>query len=82
MELVGRWWNGRWNRRTRRDIWLSRREGWHVRAREGNSESSRELSWDFDDEAEARRMVERLIKADTTGDWREITAAYNRPQDR
>ena len=77
MDLVGRWWNGRWGRRTRRDVWLTREVRWHVRAREGTADSGRELKWDFADEAAARHMVERLIRSDPAVRWRDITDLYD-----
>jgi hypothetical protein len=72
VEVVGRWWNGIWGRLARRDIWLARRTHWQVRARQGDSESGRELLWQFDSEAEARAMVQRLIRAGGPGSWREL----------
>lgn len=73
MELVGRWWNGIWGQLARRDIWLYRESVWHVHAREGDTESSRELKWQFPDERAARAMVERLMQARGPGEWRDLT---------
>ena len=72
MELLGRWWNGVWGRLARRDVWLTREARWQVVARQGDSETGRVLQWEFATEAEARRMVERLLAADSGGGWREL----------
>jgi hypothetical protein len=70
---MGRWWNGCWGRMVRRDIWLIREVRWQVRARQGDSDTGREMSWDYaEDETAARAMVERLLQADGPGDWREL----------
>jgi hypothetical protein len=81
VETVGRWWNGSWGRLARRDIWLStdgRR--WVVRFRHGGDDG-REGEFVFAEEAEARRLVERLIEV-APGGWRELTAALRRERDR
>jgi hypothetical protein len=70
---VGRWWNGKWGRLARRDIWLTRETVWHVRARAGDSETGRELHWSYATEAEARAMVDRLMRADRPDEWRDLT---------
>jgi hypothetical protein len=70
-EVVGRWWNGRWGRLARRDVWLRRAEAWRVEAREGDSDSGRTQRWTFDDEATAREFVQKLLAA---GDgWKDLT---------
>lgn len=73
VKLVGRWWNGRWSRLTRRDVWLFQETDWRVHAREGNSETGRERSWRFSSEGAARGMVDRLLQAGWPGEWRDIT---------
>lgn len=78
MELVGRWWNGIWGQLARRDIWLYRQAAWHVHAREGDSETGRELRWQFQSEAEARAMVDRLMRARGPGEWRDLTEISTR----
>jgi len=82
VELVARWWNRRWGRHTRRDIWLYRdRDAWHVRAREGGAEAA-ELTWPpFADEWAARAWVDRLIAAspDSRDDWKDITRLVRKP---
>jgi hypothetical protein len=76
--LVGRWWNGKWGRLVRRDIWLTRQTVWHVRARQGDGETGRELHWSYTSEAEARAMVERLMCAEHPEDWRDLTEITRR----
>lgn len=73
MEQVGRWWNGTWGRLARRDIWLLREVRWRVLAREGDSDTGRELAWAYADEASARAAVQKLMDAASPGDWREIS---------
>ena len=72
MKLAGRWWNGGWGRLARRDVWLLRETRWTVVARQGDSETGRMIDWEFDDEDEARAMVQRLLDADGPGRWREM----------
>lgn len=73
MALMGRWWNGKYGRLVRRDIWLSRETVWQVRARDGDAETGRELQWQFTSEEQARAMVERLKRADRPDEWRDLT---------
>ena len=78
MDLVGRWWNSRWGRLARMDIWLYR-DGTQflVRARKGDSEGPVQ-TWTYACEPDARVMVQQLI--DTGGEgWKEITELYRRP---
>lgn len=79
VDLLGRWWNGRWGRLARRDIWLSRTVQWQVTARRGNSETGEVLRWHFDSEQQARDMVVRLQTAPDSGDWREQDASRAAP---
>lgn len=72
MEPLGRWWNGIWGRLARRDIWLGRQTRWQVRARQGDSETGREMVWSFDNETDARAMVDRLMRAEGAGTWQEL----------
>jgi hypothetical protein len=73
MRLVQRWWNGRFGRLARRDIWLEHDEVWHVRARQGDGES-RIKSWTYPTRQDADAMLHRL--RETGGDgWTDITAA-------
>lgn len=40
-------------------------------ARAGDTESGQVLRWEFDSEPQALEMVDRLLRADTAGQWRE-----------
>lgn len=71
-ELVERWWNGRFGRLNRRDVWLYRSTMWRVESREGDADSGRGNTWTFDDEAQARTMVRRLLETGGDG-WRDLT---------
>jgi hypothetical protein len=59
--MCGDGWNGNWGRLALHDIWLSREVRWHVRAREEDSDSGRELAWDYNDEESARAAVCKLM---------------------
>ncbi|MFB9855211.1 hypothetical protein ACFFMR_33010 [Micromonospora andamanensis] len=48
-----------------------RQTQWKVIARTGDSESGTTLRWEFDSQAEAQDMVERLLRAPSPGSWRE-----------
>lgn len=70
-EVVKRWWNGVWGRLARRDVWLVRHTRWKVIARAGDSETGKVLRWEFDTQEEAQEMVDRLLRANSPGSWRE-----------
>lgn len=73
MDVVGRWWNGRFGRIARRDVWLERDVRWRVRARQGDGDSPvwvRECA----NEAAARQLVDELL-ARGADEWRDLTAA-------
>ncbi|MEU8263988.1 hypothetical protein AB0C02_25615 [Micromonospora sp. NPDC048999] len=70
-EVVRRWWNGTWGRLARRDVWLVRQTRWKLIARAGDSETGKVLRWEFDTKQEALHMVDRLLRAETAGQWRE-----------
>jgi hypothetical protein len=73
MRLVQRWWNGRFGRLARRDIWLEHDEVWQVRARHGDGDS-KVKTWTFPSRDQAEAMLHRL--KDTGGDgWTDITEA-------
>jgi hypothetical protein len=81
MVVVGRWWNGLWGRLARRDIWLaSDGRSWLVRFREGGDDG-REGEFAFADEAEARRLVQRLMET-APGDWKDLTAVLRAERSR
>lgn len=76
MHLEGRWWNGTWAQRTRRDIWL-RTDGtvWRVEARQGSDRRSTFWSHDYPDEGTARAQVAAMMAR--TGDkWKDLTSLY------
>jgi hypothetical protein len=61
VEVVGHWWNGRWGRLARRDVWLHRDDdSWIVAARQGDGESN---VWHSkpSSEAQARTLVADLL---------------------
>jgi hypothetical protein len=76
VELRGRWWNGRYGRLARRDIWLyTDGTTWRVEARNGDGDSAK---WhhDYVDGTEARAVVAAMI--DRTGgptEWRDLCSA-------
>ncbi|MFI6129448.1 hypothetical protein [Micromonospora sp. NPDC051141] len=70
-EIVRRWWNGAWGRLARRDVWLVRQTTWQVVARAGDTETGKVLRWTYDSPGEAEAMVDRLLRAESTGRWRE-----------
>jgi len=79
MELVGRWWNRKWERVARRDIWLtSDGRRWSVRARHGG-DGGDEVAYEFDRDYQARAMVDRL-KAAAPGEWKDLTKLMAREQ--
>ena len=73
MQLAQRWWNGRYGRLARRDIWLEQHEVWRVRVRKGDGDSPTR-TWTFDTRKEAEDLVQRLLAAEPTNGWRDITA--------
>jgi hypothetical protein len=72
MDLVGRWWNGRWGRLGRRDIWLRRRTVWEVEARHGETDDGKSQHWEFTNDDEALIMVNRLM-ASAPDEWKDLT---------
>jgi hypothetical protein len=75
--LVGRWWNGRWGRLARRDIWLRALTTWRVEVRQGDADTGTTKHWDFANEKAAREFVDRLILTGGDG-WRDITTTVTR----
>jgi hypothetical protein len=65
------WWNGRFAKPSRRDVFLWRDDGrWHVEARRGGLDRRSRL-FAFDDEAAALTLVEALVGSDVEG-WRQV----------
>jgi len=85
--MVGRWWNGDRNNRTRRDIWLHRDNdaGWLVRARDGDpAAAGKDVTWPaFRDEWAARAWVDRLMSSSPGGRpiWKDLTKVVRKPPD-
>jgi hypothetical protein len=72
MQLVQRWWNGRFGRLARRDVWLEEGTVWQVRARKGDGDS-RIKTWTFTNRTEADALVQRLLAVEPVDGWRDIT---------
>jgi len=66
--VVGKWWNGRWGRLARRDVRLVVETEWRVEALTGGVEGKLK-SWTFNNETDARAMVDRLLTTGGDG-WR------------
>jgi hypothetical protein len=65
----------------RRDIWLMYDgKRWQVRGRLRGDGGS-EVAYQFDDEASARAMVDRMMKT-SAGTWRDLTQAVRQASDR
>jgi hypothetical protein len=58
-ELVERWWNGRFGRLARRDLWLYRSTTWRVESREGDADSRRGNTWTYDDDGPIMAITAR-----------------------
>lgn len=73
MEQRRHWWNARWGRIGRRDVYV-RADGdrWFVEARSGGSEG-RSRWWELDSEDQALDLVRDLLAGGE--DWREIKSA-------
>lgn len=73
MEQRRHWWNARWGRIGRRDVYL-RADGdrWFVEARSGGSEG-RSRWWELDSEDQALDLIRDLLSG--SADWREIKSA-------
>jgi hypothetical protein len=67
-ELIERWWNGRYGRLARRDMWCYKEvtTTWRVECRKGDADSGKTKTWNLTDENDARALVQRLL--DTGGD--------------
>ena len=73
MELLGHWWNRRWGRLARRDIWLKSDIAWRVEARQGDGDS-KIWSHEYATEADARAAINEMIdRTGGPGEWRVLT---------
>lgn len=71
MEQRRHWWNGKWGRLARRDVYLrADADRWHVEQRAGGAEGVSRY-YEYDDEDTALERVRALL-AGTDG-WRELT---------
>ena len=74
VETRGRWWNGRYGRLARRDVWLkSDGAAWRVEARDGDGDA-RVWGRNYPDETAARAMVAELL-ARGSDEWRDLSAS-------
>jgi hypothetical protein len=72
MEQRKHWWNGRWGRHVRRDVYL-RVDGdaWLVEQRAGGADGVSQF-YEFASEEDAYERVRALLT--DSGDWRELSA--------
>jgi hypothetical protein len=64
------WWNGKWGRQARSDIYLrTDADTWWVEVRDGGADGS-SRRWEFSDEDQALDVVRALLARDEG--WREI----------
>ena len=71
-ELVERWWNGRFGRMSRPDVWLYKQTTWRVQSRTRDADGGRGKTWDLDDQKDARALVQRLLETGGDG-WTDLT---------
>jgi hypothetical protein len=84
VQQVGRWWNGRWGRLARRDIWLKQKHVWRVEARTGDGDAH-VWTHGYPTEAEARTVIRAMIDRNGgPGEWRDLhkltTTAPKKPK--
>jgi len=81
VELRGRWWNGRFGRLARRDIWLhTDGTAWRVEARAGDGDADK---WrhEYADEDEARSVVAAMMeRTGGRGAWRDLQGSQSSHQ--
>ncbi len=71
--LEGRWWNGKYGRIARRDLWLyTNGYVWRVDARQGDGDA-RVWSKQFTSEQEARQLTEDMM-ARADSQWKDLTS--------
>ncbi|MEV6489307.1 hypothetical protein AB0M20_11860 [Actinoplanes sp. NPDC051633] len=78
-EQVEHWFNRRYQR-ARRDVYLIRTEtGWQVKGRQGGGDGPEAVHY-FDDEADARVMLRRMLAAvpPELSDWAQMTSQRKR----
>jgi hypothetical protein len=73
MEQRKHWWNGKWGRIARKDVFLRvNGDTWHVEARAGGAEGVSQFS-EHDDEDAALEVVRALLTG--PGNWRELSTS-------
>lgn len=77
MEQRKHWWNGKWGRLARRDVFLRvDADRWHVEQRAGGSEGVSRF-YEYGTAEEAEETVRALLQGTDT--WRELSPALQRP---
>ncbi|MEQ4304787.1 hypothetical protein ABNF97_25975 [Plantactinospora sp. B6F1] len=72
MEQRKHWWNGKWGRLARRDVYLrADADQWHVEQRAGGAEGISRF-YEFDSEDAAYDVVRTLLAGPDS--WRELSA--------
>jgi hypothetical protein len=81
VELRGRWWNGRFGRLARRDIWLlTNGTAWRVEARAGDGDAGK-WQHDYADEERARSVVAAMMeRTGGRGAWRDLQGSQSSHQ--
>jgi hypothetical protein len=78
VELRGRWWNGRWGKLARRDIWLKLDVTWRVEARKGDGDSG-VWSHEYNSEEDARAAIAGMMdRTGGPGEWQDLTKVPDR----
>jgi hypothetical protein len=77
MEQRKHWWNGKWGRLARRDVYLrADADRWHVEQRAGGAEGISRY-YEFDGEDEAYEVIKGLLVG--SDNWRELSAGRPAP---
>jgi hypothetical protein len=70
MEQRKHWWNGKWGRLARRDVYLRNdADQWYVEQRAGGAEGISRF-YEYDSEDEAYEAIRTLL--DGAGEWRQL----------
>nr|MDT0661263.1 hypothetical protein [Micromonospora sp. DSM 115978] len=78
MEQRKHWWNGKWGRLARRDVYLrADADRWYVEQRAGGAEGISRFH-EFDNEDTAYELVKGLMVGPAT--WRELSAGGRPPR--
>lgn len=74
VETVGHWWNGRWGRLARRDVWLKRDTAtgqWWAEARQGDGDSKVWRSKPGSEDVAREELTMLQLRGST--DWRDLS---------